>query len=400
VAIAEKLSNQFALVRYLCELPPAWNLLGKHPLPEYVELDRHFNYKSPERQFGPERSRKESATALRKLSKKQRVTKVMAKQNQEVDCIDQHIAKFPEDWNLSFDTGFSRFLYYCGRRDLTIKESNLGFLQYYGVFNQHVREFNHPECFQAYKFVRKQSQKLPLVGIEENPGPQRKGKRNVKHAKKGNKKRFDSSTSIVRGPSTMANLMPDTKLMWLEYNLPTTVILTAAASNFAFLNLHPNDLFRPVVGTAVQYTGLTAMDTFYNYYLVKKWQLDMEFINADVVPKEVFVIPTPQDLTGVVSTPAEAQFYVGSRGVPNPKLVSATGGMDRATIRYSMNCPKFYGEPVEYETSYNAVSTGSPANFLNCALVAVTTTANMTFGLMVRLKMRARVKFYQRKVVA
>jgi len=240
--------------------------------------------------------------------------------------------------------------------------------------------------------------KLRLVGIEENPGPQRKGKRRVKSKKKVN--RADYSTAIVRGPSSMSNLLPDTKIIWLEFNNPTTVILTAAASNFAFLNLHPNDLFRPVVGTAVQYTGLTAMDTFYNYYLVEKWQLDMEFINADVVPKEVFVIPTPQDLTGVVSTPAEAQFYVGSRGVPTPKLVSATGGMDRATIRYSMNCPKFYGERVEYETSYNAISTSSPANFLNCALVAVTTTANMTFGLMVRLKMRARVKFYQRKAVA
>jgi len=234
-------------------------------------------------------------------------------------------------------------------------------------------------------------------------GQRKGGKKKGKHKKipgKRKNQKSDYSTSIVRGPASMANLMPDTKLMWLEYNNPTTVILTAAASNFALLNLHPNDLFRPVVGTATQYTGLTAMETFYNYYLVKKWQLNLEFINADAVPKEVFVIPTPQDLTGTVTTPATAQFYVGSRGVPSPKLVSATGGMDRATSNYSMNCSRFYGDRVEYDTSYNAVTSGSPANFLNCALVAVTTTANMTFGLMVRLKMRAQVKFYQRKAVA
>jgi hypothetical protein len=234
----------------------------------------------------------------------------------------------------------------------------------------------------------------PLIGIEENPGPRTKGGK-----KKKGKKRVapDATMTLTRGARSMANLMPDTHVLWMEYNFPTNELLAAAASNFAFLNLHPNDIFRPVVGTAVAYTGLTAITTFYNLGIVLAWELDWEFVNADAAPKEVYCIPNVTDLTGTVVSATTANFYVGERQTPQPRLIDATGGMSRGTIKVRLNTPKFFGDPELYHANYAFVCGASPANFINCGLAAVTATVNMTLGLMCRLKLRAKVKFYSRK---
>jgi len=353
VDVADKMDHKFGLVKYLCGLDPnTRNGVSRLDNGSYGRETSSF-YDS-----------KKQKNLIRKAHKRMRVS-----------VKDKLIKRDKRLWDKLHE----------GSTHHVSESWDQFFLQYWKVFGPPLAALD------MRKF------KIPLVGIELNPGPQRKGKRKNKSKKRNTS---DVTTAVARNPSNLKNLLPDIKYTWMEFNLPTTVILTAAASNFAFLNLHPNDLWRPVVGTATTYTGMVALTTWYNYYLVEKWQLDFQMVNADAVPKQVFVIPSVQDLTAVVTTPATAQFYVGSRDCPEPRMLSAMGGMDKGRIKLSIMCSKFFGELTEYETAYNAVTSTSPANFINCGLAAVTTTANMTLGLMVNLRMRARVKFYSRKVVA
>lgn len=94
-----------------------------------------------------------------------------------------------------------------------------------------------------------------------------------------------------------------------------------------FLNIRP--LFAAQLFTIYRYCKITAVD------------IDFTIVNAGAVPLQVAVGYVPQTLAGAMT-----QERLTEKAGSIRRLISATGGMDRVTIRRTFNVEEVLGEPV------------------------------------------------------
>jgi len=226
----------------------------------------------------------------------------------------------------------------------------------------------------------------------------KKGKQTGKRTRAKTQKPTGGRGNVVVAPITnMRTLFPDEMVVWVSFNDPTQVRFVAAATDFSYLNLHPNDPHVQVVGTAVAFTGEITLTRMYAAYIVEAWEIEWELANLDVGPKLCYMFPTVKDETGVITTPTLAAEYCAQREMPPPKMVSPIGGgKDIITFKRKINLLKFFGEPIDYKANFSGAVGSSPTNFINCGLCVVSSGINMTNGVLSKIRTRLKIRFYER----
>lgn len=174
------------------------------------------------------------------------------------------------------------------------------------------------------------------------------------HRKKNKMNKIQSYK--VKSPGVIC---PDRYLVKLRYIDEHSFSLVGASFTYGYLRYYMNGLADPnplVLTNPVQ--GFSELANLYNQFRVNGSKVELIISNMEAFPVIVILIPSNFDMSSYVTSANQARTLMG-----NPyckyKVLSAKGGIDKATIKSFMTCQKIAGtNQTRYDVDYTGITTG------------------------------------------
>jgi len=158
--------------------------------------------------------------------------------------------------------------------------------------------------------------------------------------------------------------MPFRKLSTLYYNDSSTVRNNPGGS-FLVYSMRINDLFDPdplILSGSV--SNFKEIMQFYSYYKVDKFDINWTIVNLETFPLSCGIVYTQTNLTGVISSLADAQNALENDFATGVRTISGKTGMDKTTITTkNFSIHRLLGNTQQYEgdINYSGLGLSTPA---------------------------------------
>lgn len=173
-------------------------------------------------------------------------------------------------------------------------------------------------------------------------------------------------------PLYSTSIMPPIKNAKLYYNDGSTVRNNPGASYLVY-SMRINDLYDPdpaiLTGSV---SNFKEMMQFYSYYKCQFVDIKWTVVNLETVPLSCGVVFSQSNLTGVISSLADAQNALENDFTTDIRTISAKGGLDKTNFQITkFDISKLLGERKQYEgdVQYSGLGLATPsiplwANFI------------------------------------
>lgn len=240
-----------------------------------------------------------------------------------------------------------------------------------------------------------------IDGIEPNPGPPKKTKRNNLNPGKPrqNRRRRRNNQKIVNSNSLRGNFpFPESQQHWLRGQFNFTL---QGAALFALHEFRINSLFDFDVtgGTANDFSGTIQLSAIYQSYFVESIRFRYTAEGNETAQGVCFGFTLKDGQPSLsITTLAKAVDSLEVFPATGPATVSQTSGQPIFRSRwFSTPLGKVLGNPRSYNSSieYTGAFGANPAQSLWMAAVAYTNGAsNITNGVIINLTVELRVRVY------
>lgn len=189
-----------------------------------------------------------------------------------------------------------------------------------------------------------------------------------------NKPRKQTNNNTLRPitPLYTTSIMPPVKNAKLYYNDGSTV-RNAPGSSYLVYSMRINDLYDPdpaILSGSV--SNFKEMMQFYSYYKCQFIDIKWTVVNLEAVPLSCGVVFSQLNLTGVISSLADAQNALENDFTTDIRTISAKGGLDKTNFQITkFDISKLLGERKQYEgdIQYSGLGLATPsiplwANFI------------------------------------
>lgn len=186
-----------------------------------------------------------------------------------------------------------------------------------------------------------------------------------------------------RNRQQQALIMPPKLIRTLRY-VDNAYTRNAPGNSFLVYSFRVNDLYDPdplILSGSI--SGFKEIMQFYQYYRVLHIRANIKITNQEAFPLMYGLVFSQSNLTGSITTRDDAMNALEDPMSTRARILSAKGGMDRASISTQMQCSRILGLGKQYmsESNYAGVGLASPAVplWLNC-IVASATGASLANG--------------------
>ena len=211
---------------------------------------------------------------------------------------------------------------------------------------------------------------------------------------------YGNTTVAPRHPIYSTSIMPPEKYSKLYYNDGSTV-RNNPGGNYLVYSMRINDLYDPdpaILSGSV--SNFKEMMQFYSYYKVEYSDIEWTLINLENFPLSCGIVFSQSNLTGVISSLADAQNALENDFTTGVRTVSAKGGIDKTTFTITkFDIHKLLGNKKQYEgdVNYSGLGLATPttpfwANFI----VWAPTGASLANGYANSTKLQFYSHFYGR----
>jgi hypothetical protein len=202
--------------------------------------------------------------------------------------------------------------------------------------------------------------------------------------------------SLSREMRTPNRVQADRVQVVLTY--PKYATLTSSGNALAAVRFTPNNAYDmdPTLGNTAM-SGFAEYAAFYNYVIVLRYSYVVRVVNAEAFPIIVYVSNSNTDpgTSGTNNVFYSTQKY-GAR-----KILSASGGQDRATFAGQVEISQLVGEDITKNRDYKGTTTGGPSSLIYLGLGINAGTSDFTAkGILYDLELRAQCHFFGRKVLS
>lgn len=226
----------------------------------------------------------------------------------------------------------------------------------------------------------------------------------LKQRRARNKPRKQSNFGLTTvnpiNPTYSTSIMPPDKYAKLYYNDGSTV-RNNPGGNFLVYSLRINDLYDPdpaILSGSV--SNFKEMMQFYSYYKVPHCDITWTLINLESFPLSCGIVFSQTNLTGTISSLADAQNALENDFTTGVRTVSGKGGIDKTTFSITkFDIHKLLGNKQQYEgeQAYSGLGLATPsipfwANFI----VWAPTGASLANGYANSTKLQFYAHFYGR----
>lgn len=178
-------------------------------------------------------------------------------------------------------------------------------------------------------------------------------------------------------------IMPPKLIRSLRY-IDNAYTRNAPGNSFLVYSFRINDLYDPdplILSGSI--SGFKEIMQFYQYYRVLHVRCQATIANQESFPLMYGMVFTQSNLTGVIATRDDAMNALEAPFSSRARILSAKGGVDRATLSQSIPCARILGLTRQYmsESNYAGIGLASPTTplWLNF-IVASATGAALTNG--------------------
>lgn len=190
---------------------------------------------------------------------------------------------------------------------------------------------------------------------------------------------------------------PKTAWVTLGYT-DNTIARNHATFTFLAFRQRPTGLYDPdpALGSG-SISGFAEWSNLYRKYLVMKFVIVWVVTNLEAFPITICTAPANFDINSQI-TDSSTALDLGEMADSQVRQLSQAGGMDRAKIKYCVDCPTFWGNSGEYEDSSAFCGTGAanPPSLI-FAQFAVAASNALVNGINSTLKIKMLVKWYSRQ---
>lgn len=175
-----------------------------------------------------------------------------------------------------------------------------------------------------------------------------------KPRKQSNQNSFVKTQLSPQNPTYSTSIMPAQKHAKLYYNDNSTV-RNNPGGNFLVYSMRINDLYDPdplVLSGSV--SNFKEMMQFYSYYKVHAIDIHWNLINLETFPLTGGIVLSQLNLTGTISSLADAQNALENDFCTDVKTISGKGGLDKTIFRITkFDIHKLLGNRQQYEGDVN-----------------------------------------------
>lgn len=185
-----------------------------------------------------------------------------------------------------------------------------------------------------------------------------------KPRKQSNQSWYPKNSLQPISPTYTTSIMPATKNAKLYYNDGSTV-RNNPGGNFLVYSMRINDLYDPdpaILSGSV--SNFKEMMQFYSYYKVHASDITWTFVNLETFPLSCGIVFSQSNLTGVISSLADAQNALENDFATVIRTVSAKGGLDKTTFQITkFDIHKLLGDKQQYEgdVNYSGLGLATPS---------------------------------------
>lgn len=184
---------------------------------------------------------------------------------------------------------------------------------------------------------------------------------------KSGKARKPSNSNLYK-----PTIMPSVKFSQLYY-VDGSTVRNNPGSNYLVYSMRINDLYDPdpllLTGSV---SNFKEMMQFYSYYKVDYSSIHWTVVNLEPFPLSCGVVFSQTNLTGVITTQADALNAFENDFASQVRTISSTGGLDRTTFSIpQFSIPNLLGNKQQYEgeSNYSGLGLATPsiplwANFI------------------------------------
>jgi len=236
----------------------------------------------------------------------------------------------------------------------------------------------------------------------------RKGKQSKKAARRngrssGNRVYRDLSVSAGRAVTiykSPGEIIPEQLCVTLHFYQTNNI--SNVAAGYCSKAFRTNSVYDadPAVGTTA-ITGFTELAGLYSHYRVLQAAVAIDVSNNEAFAQDVFIYPwsnpgTAPSNTNDGNTPDMIMNYRSKHAI-----LSAKGGMDRATLRDTYNLADLYSKDVLTEDAYASTISTNPASITYMLVGGYGSGSNVytAAGLALFTHIRYTVMFYGRAVL-
>jgi hypothetical protein len=155
---------------------------------------------------------------------------------------------------------------------------------------------------------------------------------------------------------------------------------------------NPNSIFALDPTKSSPAVGFAAWNPFYGFYRVIEYAYTISVVNRQTTPVLATVLNGNND-------PGTAfNFFVAGNPMSQQKLLSPSGGLDKATFHGTVRVADVVGtNSIEYSDSYRALNNASPADVVWLSLGACDITgASLTVGVGWTITISSYTRLYDR----
>jgi len=185
-------------------------------------------------------------------------------------------------------------------------------------------------------------------------------------------KNFFTTTEVPINPTYSTSIMPAEKRAKLYY-VDGSTVRNNPGGNFLVYSMRINDLYDPdpaILSGSV--SNFKEMMQFYSYYKVHHTDITWTLINLESFPLSCGIVFSQLNLTGTITSAADAQNSLENDFTTGVRTVSSKGGIDKTTFQITkFDIHKLLGNKQQYEgdVNYSGLGLSTPsiplwANFI------------------------------------
>lgn len=187
----------------------------------------------------------------------------------------------------------------------------------------------------------------------------------------------------VRKPESSTMIMPRHIRRSLRY-IDQSYVRNNPGNNFLVYSFRINDLYDPDPAIlSGSLSGFKELMQFYDSYRVLSVNINLTIINIEAIPIMYGLCFSNQNLTGVIATRDDAINALENHFSTKARILSAKGGIDRATLSRHVMLHQIVGDKRQYLADIQYIGQGlaTPIKpvWMNM-IVATTTGAALTNG--------------------
>jgi len=176
--------------------------------------------------------------------------------------------------------------------------------------------------------------------------------------------------------------------------------LNSAGNKVASYRYRPTNAFDvdPTLG-GTTIAGFNEWASFYNYYRVLGYTMEVKIANADSFGLTVYSIPLNTD-PGAAPSLATVESYQMNPFIKT-KYISAKGGLDEAQFYHKVDCRSMVGSNTQrYDDSYSALVSTGPVNNIYHQIGILSISNNLVNGVYYYIRIGIEIEFFDRAILS